>query len=107
LYKYFKDKKEYSEIPKFPKMTQDISMLMDYSSNWKNIEKRIKSISSIIEELEIFDIYEGEKIESGYRSIAFHVTFYDNTKTLVSEEVEKIMNEIRRVLVSEFKAKIR
>lgn len=107
LCKYSKDKKTYSELPRFPKMIQDVSMLLDYSSNWKDIEKRIKSISALIEDVELFDIYEGEKIEKGMRSIAFHVTFYDSTKTLVSEEVEKIMIEIRRILVAEFKAKIR
>ncbi|MDD4289958.1 MAG: phenylalanine--tRNA ligase subunit beta [Patescibacteria group bacterium] len=107
LCKYSKDKREYRELPKFPKMTQDISMLLDYSSNWKDIEKRIKSTSALIEGVELFDIYEGEKIGKGLRSIAFHVTFYDSTKTLVSEEIEKIMSEIRRILVTEFKAKIR
>ncbi len=107
LVKNSKDKKEYQEIPKFPKMIQDVSMLLDYSYNWKDVEKRIKSISALIEGVELFDIYEGDKIERGHRSIAFHVTFYDNTKTLESTNVEKIMIEIKRILVAEFKAKIR
>jgi phenylalanyl-tRNA synthetase beta chain len=107
MVKYSKDSKVYREIPKFPKMIQDVSMLLDYSSNWKNIESRIESISPLIQDVELFDIYEGDKIDHGFRSIAFHITFYDSTKTLVSGDVEKLMTEIRRVLVSEFKAKIR
>ena len=82
-------------------------MVIDYDISWAEIESYIYSSSNMIKEVSIFDIYEGDKIEKEKRSLAFHIVFYDESKTLTSEEVEKHMKKIRQMLTEKFKAKIR
>ncbi|MDD3284328.1 MAG: phenylalanine--tRNA ligase subunit beta [Patescibacteria group bacterium] len=107
LVKSSHDMKKYQPISKYPKMIQDISMLVSYNYKWQDIENRINSISPLIEDVDLFDVYDGDKIEKGNRSLACHITFHDSTRTLVSEEVEKIMKNVREMLVKDFKVKIR
>ena len=107
LVKSSHDMKKYQPISKYPKMIQDISMLVSYNYKWQDIENRINAMSPLIEDIDLFDVYEGDKIEKGNRSLAFHITFHDSTRTLVSEEVEKIMKNVREMLVKDFKVKIR
>ena len=107
LLKYKREIREYKSLPKYPSIIQDISMVIDYDISWAEIESYIYSSSNMIKEVSIFDIYEGDKIEKEKRSLAFHIVFYDESKTLTSEEVEKHMKKIRQMLTEKFKAKIR
>ena len=57
--------------------------------------------------LELFDVYKGEHIDEGYKSVAFSLVFNDKNKTLSSEEVDKIVNRITKRLIFEYEAKLR
>jgi phenylalanyl-tRNA synthetase beta chain len=105
--KYVKDSKKYQALSKYPKMVQDISMIVSDSVRWQDVEQKINAISSLITEVELFDIYEGKDKDQKERSLAFHITFHDLKKTLTSKEVEKLMKQIKEMLVTEFKVKIR
>ncbi len=107
ILKYIKPSKKYQEISKYPSMVQDISMIVNYSAKWQDIEEKINALSPLIIDVDLFDIYEGQNIEKNKRSLAFHITFHNFQKTLVSAEVEKIMQEVKEILVKDFHAEIR
>ena len=65
------------------------------------IEKIIeKNSGKLLESYELFDIYEGEQIEAGYKSVAYNIVFRDKTRTLEDKEVVAIMEDIIKALES-------
>ncbi len=107
ILKYKQNLKYYKPLPKYPSMTYDISMVVSNSLLWQDIEQAVTAISPLIETIEIFDVYDGEKIEKGKRSLAFHIVFSDATRTLTSKETENAMKSIKKMLVDKFKVSIR
>jgi phenylalanyl-tRNA synthetase beta chain len=105
--KYIKNSKNYQPLSKYPKMIQDISMIVSDSVRWQDVEQKINAISSLITEVELFDIYEAKEEEKKERSLAFHITFHDLKKTLTSKEVDKLMKQVKEMLVTDFKVKIK
>jgi len=55
----------------------------------------------------LFDVYEGEQVDEGKRSLAYSLTFQANDRTLTDEEVGKIRNKIVKRLQHEFRATLR
>ncbi len=105
--KYIKEIKQYQALSKYPKMIRDISMLISDSVRWQDLEKKINAISSLITNVELFDIYKNEENGKKERSLAFHIIFHDLKKTLTSKEVDKLMKRVKEMLVKDFKVKIR
>ena len=60
-----------------------------------------------LQNIEIFDVFEGESIGSGNKSLAFRLNFLDPNKTLNIKEVEPIIKRIVKYLEKEFSAKLR
>ena len=88
-------KMSYKEIPKYPKVEKDVAFIVDKNVKAEDIVNIIrKGSSKILNEVSIFDIYEGEKIDSNKKSIAFKLIFLDINKTLTDDEVMKEFNNI-------------
>lgn len=86
---------KYEGIAKFPSVNRDISLLMNKNILAGDIEKVIKENSSnILENLELFDIYEGDKIDNDKKSLAYSLTFRNKEKTLEESEITNVMNNI-------------
>ena len=62
--------------------------------------------SDLIREVELFDIYEGDKIGKDKKSLAFHVT-YQGERTFTSEEIDELQKKLIKNLEEKFEAKIR
>ena len=67
----------------------------------KNVDKEL------IKSVKIFDIYQGENIEAGKKSIAFNVTFEPKDKTLKEEDIEQVSKKIISIVQSTIDAKLR
>lgn len=90
---------KYEGIAKFPSVVRDISLVMDKSLTAGEIEKIIRSESgAILESLELFDIYEGEKIGADKKSMAYSITFRNKEKTLEESEISAVMDKILKGL---------
>ena len=90
---------KYEGIAKFPSVVRDISLVMDKSLTAGEIEKIIRSESgAILESLELFDIYEGEKIGADKKSMAYSITFRNKEKTLEESEISDVMDKILKGL---------
>ena len=90
---------KYEGIAKFPSVVRDISLVMDKSLTAGEIEKIIRSESeAILESLELFDIYEGERIGADKKSMAYSITFRNKEKTLDESEISAVMDKILKGL---------
>lgn len=98
----------YKPLPKFPTMQRDIAMLVKDEINVKEIEKIIKAKGGkLLESVKLFDVYKGEQIEKGYKSVAYSILFRSSEKTLTDEEVNAPMKKILKELEEKLQAQLR
>lgn len=90
---------KYKALPKFPAVTRDIALIVDEEVLVQDIEDTIrKAGSNIVEKVELFDIYRGEQVEEGKKSIAYAIVYRNESKTLTDKEVNKVHEKILRAL---------
>jgi len=101
-------KKTYKPLPKYPAMERDIAVVVDEDILIGDLEKAIlKEGQGLIEKLELFDVYTGEQVPEGKKSVAFSITFRSPDRTLVDDEVNEIQDNIIKELEDKFGAKLR
>ena len=93
--------------PKFPSITRDLAFLLKDDVAYSDIKREISRLNKTIKNVEVFDIYEGDKIEKGKKSMAISITFLDEEKTLKDEEVNSIMEQIKNMLMMKFNITLR
>lgn len=99
---------KYKPLPKYPPMARDIALVVKEQVLVGDIEKIIlKHGQGIIEKVELFDIYRGDQIEEGLKSIAFSIIYRSYEKTLTEEEVNKTLTNIINDLENTLGAKLR
>ena len=87
--------KKYKGIAKFPAVSRDISMVVPKEILVGQIEKVIKQRGGkILESYRLFDIYEGDQIEKGYKSVAYNIVFRAKDRTLEENDVAGAMKKI-------------
>lgn len=87
--------RKYEGIAKFPAVTRDLSMVVDKSVFVGQIEEVIKKCGGkLLESLTLFDVYEGEQVAEGKKSVAYSMTFRAKDKTLEDAEVGRIIENI-------------
>ena len=99
----FESSKSFEEYSKFPSSARDLAFIFDKEVNADEIEEVIQnSAGEFYKDLEIFDIYEGERIDAGKKSIALSISWQSSSKTLLDSDidtaVEKIVNSIKKEL---------
>ncbi|MEC8314147.1 MAG: phenylalanine--tRNA ligase subunit beta [Pseudomonadota bacterium] len=99
----FESSKSFEEYSKFPSSTRDLAFVFDKEVNADEIKEVIQnSAGEFYKDLEIFDIYEGERIDAGKKSIALSISWQSSSKTLLDGDidtaVEKIVNSIKKEL---------
>jgi len=99
--------KQYQTIAKFPSINRDLAFVIDQKIFYNDISREIKNFNPLIKDLELFDVYSGENLENNKKSLAFHIVYQSNEKTLTSEEIDKIQNELIKHLEEKFSAQIR
>ena len=99
LFSLEKVEKQYHPLPKFPASTRDIAILCDDSLPVLTMEKAIKSaVGKILEKVELFDVYKGEQIAAGKKSVAFNIIMRAADRTLTDEEVASAMQKVTAAL---------
>jgi len=101
-------KVSYVDLPKFPEVRRDLSLLLPKQVTFDSIRKSaLKVERKLLKRISLFDVYEGEKIGEGNKSYAVSFILQDETKTLNDKQIDKIMENIAKGLEQEFGAKIR
>ncbi len=93
--------------PKFPSISRDLAFLLKTDIPYGDIKREISRLDKIIKNVEVFDVYEGDKIEKGKKSMAITITFLDENKTLKDEEVNLVMKKVTDMLAMRFNAEVR
>ena len=101
-------KMKFKEISKFPSIKKDLAFVMDKNIESKQVEEAIKkSGGSLLDKIEVFDVYTGENVAENEKSIAYSLTFMDTKRTLSEEEVAEIMKKIIETVENKCGAKLR
>lgn len=99
---------KYEAPSRYPSISRDIAIVVDENLEASSILKLIEQTAKKnLNHIEIFDVYQGENIEKGKKSVAISMIFIDKNKTLLSEEVDKIMKKIVNRLQFELSAELR
>jgi phenylalanyl-tRNA synthetase beta chain len=95
-------------LPRFPEVNRDLSLMLDKGVRFEQLrELAFKTERKILKQVDLFDIYEGEKIESGKKSYALSFTLLDEEKTLTDKQIDKAMGRISQAFVQELGAVVR
>ena len=90
---------DYKPLPKFPAVTRDFSFICDEALEVGAIEEVMeKAAGKLCEGVALFDVFRGEKIGEGKKSVAFRVTLRASDRTLTVEEADKVSNKILKDL---------
>lgn len=99
---------KYRQISKFPSIRRDISILVDEQLEVKKVFEVINQAGgNWLLNLELFDVYRGEGIDSGRKSLSLGLTLQESSRTLKEEEVETVMAQVVAALEAELGAKLR
>ena len=99
---------QYKEISKFPGVKKDLAFVVDKKITAQEVMAAIKKAGGrLVTDIKVFDVYEGENVETGKKSLAFSLTFEDATKTLNDEEVMTVFNRIIEEVENKLKVKVR
>lgn len=90
----------YKKLPQFPEVQRDLAAIIPADYPWADLEKLVKKgvDNSLFNGCEIFDVYQGEHVQDGFKSVAFRVKMQDANTTLTDEIIEQQMANIRSVL---------
>ena len=100
--------KRYSKISSYPSINIDLAIVLEKDIKNIDIIRSIKSNGSdLLKEVSLFDIYEGEQIEKGKKSMAYSLSFRAEDRTLKDKEVEIIINRVVKGLEKGFNASLR
>ena len=101
-------KLKYKEAFKYPSIQKDMAFILDKKIDVSEVIKTIKKASNkTLQDVDIFDVYEGENIDSSKKSVAFSLTFNGVDRTLTDEEVMDVFNKIIDKVVSSHNAELR
>ncbi len=99
---------KYTELPKSFAVRRDFSLLLDSKVQFSEVEEIAKSCDKkLLQNVGLFDVYEGDKLEDGKKSYAVSFVFQDAEKTLKDKQVDAIMEKIRQQLESKVGAQLR
>jgi phenylalanyl-tRNA synthetase beta chain len=97
----------FKPLPKFPALERDFCFVVPEKISAGAIAEEIKRLSTLIETVRPFDLYRGEKLGAGVKSIAVSVGFRSNEKTLTDKEAESVSSKIIGSMEELFGAKLR
>lgn len=99
---------KYSPISKFPCVNRDLAVVVADDDNVGDLIASIREAGGDeLEDVELFDVYKGEQIEKGYKSVAFSLKFRSQDKTMSENEIQKIMTAVMEKLKVDHGARLR
>ena len=99
---------QFSPLPKFPETYRDISILIDKAVTSGEVIDRINQAGGpLLRKIELYDHFEGNKIQEGKKSLTYALTFQSNDRTLADEEVNPVFEKIVKSLSSQLGAMLR
>jgi len=99
---------EYTEVAKFPEVRRDLALLINKEVSFAEIVKlAYQTEKNLLKKVNLFDVYEGDKLEAGKKSYAVSFIIQDSEKTLNDKQIDGIMNRLIKVYIDKLGAVIR
>tara|TARA_Y100001936_G_scaffold71784_1_gene70936 strand:- start:5564 stop:7942 length:2379 start_codon:yes stop_codon:yes gene_type:complete len=96
------------KIPKYPSVRRDIAVVVDENISVNSLLQSMNTLNSpIIVEISLFDVYRGNGVDDGKKSLAFRVLLQDTKKTLTDVDTDSVINKLINILENKFGAKLR
>ncbi|MFK8283631.1 phenylalanine--tRNA ligase subunit beta [Capnocytophaga canis] len=101
-------KNTFKEIAKFPEVRRDLALLLDEAVSFSDIHRiAFETEKSILKNVGLFDVYQGEKLPTGKKSYAISFTLQDDFKTLTDKQIEKVMHNLQERFKEKLQASVR
>ena len=98
----------YVPVPRFPSISRDIALVVESVTSAGMLEATIRQAGGkLLKDVKLFDLYEGDNVEAGKKSLAFSLTYFDPERTLTDEEVVKAHDKVLKALTEEANAQLR
>ena len=108
ILKLISNKIKYSEIPKYPEVRRDLSLLLDENVSFDAIYAIARQTEkSLLRDVNLFDVYQGKNLPEGKKSYAVSFTIQDTSKTLTDVQIDKIMSKLQKNFETELGASLR
>lgn len=93
---------------KFPSVRRDLAFFVDKSLAWQDVAQTVQaSAGEHLTDVMLFDVYKGDKLPDGKKSLAFAMTLQDKTRTLSDDEIKALMDRVIVALTEKFNAQLR
>ncbi|WP_440454872.1 phenylalanine--tRNA ligase subunit beta [Psychrobacter sp. ASPA161_9] len=93
---------------KFPQVRRDIAILVDSDISLQTLESTIRNTAgALLTDLWLFDVYQGDNVPTGQRSLAFALIWQDNTQTLSDEVIKTATDKVIQILIAQYGAQLR
>ena len=98
----------YTEVPKFPAVSRDLALLVDNSVEFAQIEQIARQTEKkLLKKVELFDVYEGDKLPAGKKSYAVNFILQDEEKTMGDKQIDAIMQKLIANIKKQLGAELR
>ena len=104
---YISDNGKYKKIAQFPSVVRDIAFTVDKNVEHARIVAELKKVDRLITDAELFDVFEGKNLPTEKKSLAYHITYRSNDRTLESAEVDAVHAKVGEMLKKRFGAETR
>jgi len=99
---------KFESLSKFPSVRRDIALLIAEEVTFQTIQQVVEGCQEpLIKAVNVFDIYRGQGVEAGYKSVALALIMQDTTQTLTDTEIDAIVNRVLETLSNKINAKLR
>ena len=98
----------FTEVPKFPAVSRDLALLVDESVEFAQIEQIARQTEKkLLKKVELFDVYEGDKLPAGKKSYAVNFILQDEEKTMGDKQIDAIMQKLIANIKKQLGAELR
>ncbi|WP_288072555.1 phenylalanine--tRNA ligase subunit beta [Hydrotalea sp.] len=98
----------YKEVPKFPAVQRDLAMIVPVNTTYQLLESIVNKMKLLrLQQMNLFDVFENEKLGKDKKSMAINFTFLDEEKTLTDKEIDSMMQSLMQAFETEANAIIR
>ncbi|MBR4363619.1 MAG: phenylalanine--tRNA ligase subunit beta [Prevotella sp.] len=103
-----KNEVNFTEIPKYPAVSRDLALLIDQNVEFAQIEQIARQTEKkLLKKVELFDVYEGDKLPAGKKSYAVNFILQDEEKTMGDKQIDAIMQKLIANIKKQLNAELR
>ena len=90
----------FKKLPQFPEVQRDLAVIVPSKTSWDELEKIIKKgiANNVFNGCDVFDVYQGEHVQEGFKSVAFRIKMQDSNATMTDDLIESQMANVRATL---------